>query len=41
VQAAEPLTPEPTSTWRARLPNGVVLEGDSDLTRAVEALAKL
>jgi len=41
VQAAEVATPEPLSTWRARLPNGVVLEGRSDLARVVEALAKL
>jgi hypothetical protein len=41
VQAVEPSTPEPGSTWRARLPNGVVLEGRSDLARAIEALAKL
>jgi hypothetical protein len=41
VEAVEPTIPEPASTWRARLPNGVVLEGRSDLVRAVEALAKL
>ena len=41
VQAAEATTPEPASIWRARLPNGVVLEGSDDLARAVEALAKL
>ena len=29
------------STWRARLPNGVVLEGSADLVVALEALAKL
>jgi transposase InsO family protein len=29
------------STWRARLPNGVVLEGSTDLVVALEALAKL
>ena len=29
------------STWRARLPNGVVLEGSTDLSRVIEALAKL
>ncbi len=29
------------STWRARLPNGVVLEGSTDLLRVIEALAKL
>ena len=29
------------ATWRARLPNGVVLEGSTDLERVVEALAKL
>lgn len=27
--------------WRARLPNGVVLEGSSDLALAVEALSRL
>jgi hypothetical protein len=31
----------PRSTWRARLPNGVVLEGSTDLSRVIEALAKL
>jgi len=41
VQAAEATAPEPTSPWRARLPNGVVLEGSADLARVVEALAKL
>jgi hypothetical protein len=41
VQAAAPPTSEPASTWRARLPNGVVLEGSSDLAHVVEALAKL
>jgi hypothetical protein len=29
------------STWRARLPNGVVLEGSTDFVVALEALAKL
>jgi hypothetical protein len=29
------------STWRARLPNGVVLEGSTDVVVALEALAKL
>ena len=29
------------STWRARLPNGVVLEGSTELVAALEALAKL
>ena len=29
------------STWRALLPNGVVLEGSTDLERVVEALASL
>jgi hypothetical protein len=29
------------SRWRARLPNGVVLEGSTDLLRVIEALAKL
>ena len=33
---------EPASSgWRARLPNGVVLEGSTDLERVVAALAKL
>jgi len=41
VLAAEATTPEPAAAWRARLPNGVVLEGTSDLARVVEALAKL
>lgn len=27
--------------WRARLPNGVMLEGSTDLCRVIEALAKL
>ncbi len=31
----------PPSTWRARLPNGVVLEGSTDLAQVIEALAKL
>ncbi len=31
----------PPSTWRARLPNGVVLEGSTDLAGVIEALAKL
>ena len=30
-----------SSTWRAQLPNGVVLEGSSDLDRVVEALSRL
>ena len=30
-----------SSTWRARLPNGVVLEGATDLGVAIAALAKL
>ena len=29
------------STWRARLPNGVVLEGSTELVLVIEALAKL
>ena len=29
------------STWRARLPNGVMLEGNTGLQVAIEALAKL
>jgi hypothetical protein len=29
------------ASWRARLPNGVVLEGSTDLERVVEVLAKL
>jgi transposase len=29
------------STWRARLPNGVILEGSTDFCRVIEALAKL
>jgi len=41
VEAVEPPASEPASTWRAQLPNGVVLEGRSDLARVVEALAKL
>jgi hypothetical protein len=41
VQAAETTTPEPAAVWRAQFPNGVVLEGSSDLARVVEALAKL
>jgi hypothetical protein len=31
----------PPTTWRAQLPNGVVLEGSSDLDRVVVTLAKL
>jgi hypothetical protein len=30
-----------SAAWRAELPNGVVLEGSSDLDRVLEALAKL
>ncbi len=33
--------PSSSATWRAELPNGVVLEGSSDLDRVVEALARL
>lgn len=40
VRAASPSSSS-TATWRAQLPNGVVLEGSSDLDRVVEALAKL
>ena len=29
------------SAWRARLPNGVVLEGSTELVLVIEALAKL
>ena len=29
------------AAWCARLPNGVVLEGSTDLARVIEALAKL
>ena len=29
------------ASWCARLPNGVVLEGSTDLARVIEALAKL
>jgi hypothetical protein len=42
---ARPATYEPSdstsATWCARLPNGVVLEGSTDLVHVVEALAKL
>jgi len=31
----------PPATWCARFPNGVVLEGGTDLERVVEALSKL
>jgi len=31
----------PRSTWRAQLPNGVLLEGSTDLAQVIEALAKL
>jgi hypothetical protein len=41
VEAVETPALEPAAAWRARLPNGVVLEGRSDLARVVEALAKL
>lgn len=41
VEAVETTAPESAAAWRARLPNGVVLEGRSDLARVVEALAKL
>jgi hypothetical protein len=29
------------ASWRARFPNGVVLEGSTELERVVEVLAKL
>jgi hypothetical protein len=38
--SSDPVDTAP-STWRARLPNGVVLEGSADLVVALEALAKL
>ena len=42
VQANEGQGSEPASSiWRARLPNGVVLEGSTDLEHVVAALAKL
>lgn len=42
VQAlATPLPSDLPTLWRAHLPNGVVLEGSSDLALAVEALCRL
>jgi len=38
---AAPAPPSSSATWRAKLPNGVVLEGNADLDRVVEALARL
>lgn len=36
-----PALPSSSATWRAELPNGVVLEGRCDLGHAVALLAKL
>jgi hypothetical protein len=34
-------SPGSSATWRAQLPNGVMLEGHSDLAAAIAALAQL
>ena len=42
VHTSAPRVPSDLPTvWRAHLPNGVVLEGSSDLALAVEALSRL
>jgi len=41
TQASPASVDSAPSTWRARLPNGVVLEGSTKLSRVIEALAKL
>jgi hypothetical protein len=41
VKASRPTPPEMPSAWRARLPNGVVVEGSGDLGAALEALQRL
>jgi len=41
VAAHAPAPPSSSATWRAELPNGVVLEGRCDLSHAVALLAKL
>ena len=39
--AAAPAGREPAAAWRARLPNGVVIEGTRGLGDVVEALSRL
>ena len=39
--ASSAAAPSSRSPWCARLPNGVVLEGNADLVTAIAALAKL
>jgi hypothetical protein len=41
VRATRPAASEASSAWRARLPNGVVIEGAGELTEALAALARL
>jgi len=38
---AAPISAEPPAAWRARLPNGVVIEGTTELGSVVEALSRL
>lgn len=41
VKANRPAPPETPNAWRARLPNGVVVEGSGDLGAVFEALQQL
>jgi hypothetical protein len=41
VKAAPAPALEATGSWRARLPNGVVIEGSGELGRVLEALGRL
>jgi hypothetical protein len=41
VKASHAAPPETPSAWRARLPNGVVVEGSGDLGAVLEALQRL
>jgi len=41
VKAAPTPAGETTGSWRARLPNGVVIEGSGELGRVLEALGRL
>ena len=41
VQASRPAPSETPSAWRARLPNGIVVEGSGDLGAVLEALQRL
>lgn len=41
VKASRPEPAEPSRAWRARLPNGVVVEGSGDLGAVLAALQRL